>query len=196
LTLEPGTPLGKAAPSLPEGYPFYRFAQWYLPRKGLEQYEIASFSRPGKECRHNTAYWRQEAVLGLGPSAWGYLDGFRYRNAPTLEEYIPLAETQPPVTEAERLGEPGSVARGIEAAILALRTKWGIDTASFAARFGGELTEEVLDVLSKIPPRLVGFFEGGVRLTSSGMRVGNAIWVELLKLADEWDGKNLRRKLH
>jgi oxygen-independent coproporphyrinogen-3 oxidase len=181
LTLEPGTPLGEAAPSLPDGYPFYRFAQWYLPRKGLEQYEIASFSRPGKECRHNRAYWSQEPVLALGPSAWGYLDGFRCRNAPTLEEYAALAETRPPVTEAERLG---SAARGIEAAILALRTKWGIDTNSFAARFGKELAEEVLHVLRRIPPRLVRFFEGGVCLTPSGMRVGNAIWVELLELGD------------
>ncbi|MDR1979029.1 MAG: radical SAM family heme chaperone HemW [Synergistaceae bacterium] len=190
LTLEPGTPLGDAEPLLPDGYLFYRFAQWYLPRKKLEQYEIASFSRPGKECRHNLAYWRQEPVLALGPSAWGYFpeNGFRYRNAPTLEGYIPLTETQPPVTEAEQIGEQG-LSRGIEAAILALRTKWGIDTASFAARFGEELTEKVLRVLRKIPPRLVRFFEGGVCLTPSGMRIGNAIWVELLELADERDVK-------
>jgi oxygen-independent coproporphyrinogen-3 oxidase len=191
LTLEPGTPLARSSPSLPEGYSFYRFAQWYLPRRGLEQYEIASFSRPGKECRHNAAYWRQDPVLALGPGAWGYLSGFRYRNAPTLEEYAAWAATRPPVAEAERLGAPEgefsqshSRPRGVEAAILALRTKWGIDTTSFARRFGEELTEEVLGVLKKIPPRLVEFFEGGVRLTSSGMRVGNAIWVELLELAD------------
>jgi oxygen-independent coproporphyrinogen-3 oxidase len=185
LTLEPGTPLGSASPSLPEGYPFYRFAQWYLPRKGLEQYEVASFSRPGKECRHNLAYWRQEPVLALGPGAWGYLRGFRYRNAPTLREYADLTATQPPVFQAERLGfSQGDVSRGVEAAILALRTKWGIDTACFAAQFGKEFMEEVLDVLKKIPPRLVRFFEGGVCLTPSGMRVGNAIWVELLELAD------------
>jgi oxygen-independent coproporphyrinogen-3 oxidase len=186
LTLEPGTPLGDASLSLPEGYPFYRFAQWYLPRKGLEQYEIASFSRPGKECRHNIAYWRQEPVLALGPSAWGYLQGFRYRNMSPLGEYAALTAVQPPVAEAERLGfSENDVSRGVEAAILALRTKWGIDTVSFAAQFGEEFTEEVLDVLRKIPPRLVVFFEGGVCLTPLGMRVGNAIWVELLELADK-----------
>ena len=186
LTLEPGTPLGDASPSLPDGYSFYCFAQWYLPRKGLEQYEIASFSRPGKECRHNAAYWRQEPVLALGPGAWGYLWGFRYRNASTLREYADLAAAQPPIAEAERLGgSEGDVSRGVEAAILALRTKWGIHRASFAAQFGEELMEKVLDVLGRIPPRLVRFFEGGVCLTPSGMRVGNAIWVELLELADK-----------
>jgi oxygen-independent coproporphyrinogen-3 oxidase len=181
LTLEPDTPLGKAKPSLPDGYSFYRFAQWYLPRKGLTQYEIASFSRPGRECRHNLAYWRQENVLALGPSGWGYLDGLRYRNPLTLKEYLKKylvqEETQPLVSE--RLGERS---RGIEAAILALRTQWGIDIASFTARFGRELTEEISAVLKKMPQRLVDFEEGPIRLTPAGMRVGNAIWTELLEL--------------
>ncbi|MDR1378410.1 MAG: radical SAM family heme chaperone HemW [Synergistaceae bacterium] len=179
LTLEPDTPLGKITPSLSDGYSFYRFAQWYLPRKGLEQYEIASFSRPSKECRHNLAYWRQENVLALGPSAWGYLtkEGLRYRNAPTLKEYITSMTTQSSLSE--RLGERS---RGVEAAILALRTRWGIDVASFAARFGHELAEEVSAVLKEIPQRLVSFEKGHIHLTPAGMRVGNAIWIELLEL--------------
>jgi oxygen-independent coproporphyrinogen-3 oxidase len=183
LTLEPDTPLGKLMPSLPDGYSFYRFAQWYLPRKGLEQYEIASFSRPGKECRHNLAYWRQENVLALGPSAWGYRakDGLRYRNAPTIEEYVTPAATQAEVypSVVERLEDRS---RGIEAAILALRTKWGIGVAAFAARFGHELAEEVSAALKKIPQRLVCFEKDRIYLTPAGMRVGNAIWVELLEL--------------
>ena len=44
--------------------------------------------------------------------------------------------------------------------------------------------EEVLNVLRQIPSRLVRFFEGGVCLTPSGMRVENAIGVELLELAE------------
>jgi oxygen-independent coproporphyrinogen-3 oxidase len=181
LTLEPDTPLGKIVPSLPDGYSFYRFAQWYLPRKGLEQYEIASFARPGKECRHNLAYWRQENVLALGPAAWGYLDrgedGFRYRNVPTLEEYERAAASGARlfIAGAERLA---GRERGIEAAVLALRTKWGIDADAFAARFGQGLTDTVLEVLRGIPPRLARFENGRARLTPAGMRVGNAIWSE------------------
>ncbi|MDR1049454.1 MAG: radical SAM family heme chaperone HemW [Synergistaceae bacterium] len=181
LTPEPGTPLGNAAPALPDGYPFYRFAQWYLERKGMEQYEIASFSLPGKECRHNLAYWRQGNVLGLGPSAWGYLDGFRYRNAPSLEEYVPATEARFPAAGAERLE---GRARGVEAAILALRTKWGVELAPFSARFGQKLTDDLLEALRGVPPRLVRFEKASVRLTPPGMRVGNAIWSGLLSLAE------------
>jgi oxygen-independent coproporphyrinogen-3 oxidase len=192
LTLEPNTPLGRENPSLPEGYPFYRFAQWYLPRKGLVQYEIASFARSGTaQCRHNLAYWRQENVLALGPAAWGYLagDGFRYHNAQTLEDYIALTATQLPLVEAERLEGRH---RGIEAAILALRTCQGINLSAFGARFGRELAEEVLAVLKRMPQHLVRYEDllppgpswGNVSLTPHGMRVANAIWVELLELGD------------
>jgi oxygen-independent coproporphyrinogen-3 oxidase len=177
LTLEPGTPLGKTAPPLGDGYRFYRFAQWYLKRKGLEQYEIASFAPPGQECRHNMAYWRQENVLALGPSAWGYLDGFRYRNAQTLKEYSALTKAGVPIVEAERLE---GRSRGVEAAILALRTRWGVDLTSFAMRFGEPLARDVHDALKKIPRRLTRFENSSVSLTSAGMRVGNAIWAELL----------------
>ncbi|MDR2175735.1 MAG: coproporphyrinogen III oxidase family protein [Synergistaceae bacterium] len=188
LTPEPGTPLGKSNPSLPDGYSPYRFAQWYLPRKGLEQYEIASFARPGRECRHNLAYWRQENVLALGPAAWGYLvggrggAGFRYRNAPTLEEYGAAAGARLPVAGAERLE---GRAKGIEAAVLGLRTKWGIDTEAFTARFGETLTGAVLEVLRGMPPRLVRFEDGRASLTPAGMRVANPIWAEIADLRAE-----------
>ncbi|MDR1733029.1 MAG: radical SAM family heme chaperone HemW [Synergistaceae bacterium] len=186
LTLEPDTPLGKKLfhmenYGLPEGYPFYRFAQWYLPKKGLEQYEIASFARVNHECLHNLAYWRQENVLALGPSAWGYLSGsgLRYHNVSTLEEYLSVRDTLP-LAGSERLE---GRERGLEAAILALRTRWGIDGAAFALRFGPALWEEIVSLLGRLPPRLVQADSTGARLTPEGMRVGNAIWVELLDSA-------------
>ncbi|GHS85223.1 coproporphyrinogen III oxidase [Synergistales bacterium] len=194
LTVEPDTPLGRlsadAPLAAPDGYPFYRFAQWYMEKKGLIQYEISSFAKPGLECRHNLAYWRQENVLALGSSAWGYInrasDGFRYHNVKTVWEYIALTDSRLPIADAEILtGEK----RGGEAAILALRTKWGVDfkKENFAARFGDALTEKVISVLENIPPRLVGFERderGNVErawLTASGMRVGNAIWGEIVE---------------
>jgi len=181
LTLEPGVPLAYASESLPDGYPFYRFAQWYLNRKGLPQYEIASFAPPDKECRHNLTYWRQGNVLAIGPSAWGYIDGQRFRNARTLEEYSALVEKGLPIVEAERLK---GQAQGIEAAILALRTRHGLGLLSFAAQFGEDLAEKISDMLKGMPPHLLSFKNENVSLTPAGMRVGNAIWSELLLLDD------------
>ena len=36
---------------------------------GLERYEISSFAKPGRECRHNLATWRGEDYIGLGDGA-------------------------------------------------------------------------------------------------------------------------------
>ena len=36
---------------------------------GLERYEISSFAKPGKECRHNLATWRGEDYTGIGDGA-------------------------------------------------------------------------------------------------------------------------------
>ncbi|MDR1740556.1 MAG: radical SAM family heme chaperone HemW [Synergistaceae bacterium] len=198
LTLEPDTPMARAMQTgelLPDGYLFYRFAQWYLPRKGIKQYEISSFAREGHECRHNLAYWRQEDVLALGPSAWGYISGtdssgsadpsggdfgFRYANAPTLSEYIALlGERAFPVVYTERTS---GRERALEAAILSLRTSGGIDGAAFAKKFGMEAAQAVMSVLDGMPERLTVRRGTSIALTSTGMRVGNSIWSELLEL--------------
>lgn len=44
-------------------------AQRILGNAGLERYEISSFARPGKECRHNLATWRGEDYIGIGEGA-------------------------------------------------------------------------------------------------------------------------------
>ena len=40
-----------------------------LAGAGYERYEVASYARPGFQCRHNIAYWTGVPYLGLGRSA-------------------------------------------------------------------------------------------------------------------------------
>jgi len=179
LSIEPGTPWGSISPSsLPDGYPFYRFTQWYLQRKGYEQYEISSFARDSHYCLHNLAYWTQRNVLGIGPSAWGYLSGVRYQDHPDMSCYLnSLRENGGPVKYAEAVE---GMEKGREMAILALRTKWGFDPSSFSSQFGESALKEILDDLAEIPPDLIHISADGVSLTCKGMRVGNAIWEKII----------------
>lgn len=55
---------------------------------GLDRYEVSNFARPGAECRHNMAYWRQRQWLAAGPSASGHFAGHRWKNVPRLDDYI------------------------------------------------------------------------------------------------------------
>ena len=68
----------------------YEWARVYLAEKGFAQYEISNFSLPGKACRHNLIYWRQQDYLGLGVGAVGCMDGFAGK---TTRRFMPIIET-------------------------------------------------------------------------------------------------------
>lgn len=44
-------------------------AQRVLSEAGYERYEVASYAKPGYECRHNKAYWTGVPYLGIGMAA-------------------------------------------------------------------------------------------------------------------------------
>ena len=171
LTIEPGTQFAINRPELPDGYKFYRFAQWLLPKKGLKQYEIASFAESGHECRHNLSYWYQKNVIAVGTASSGYIDGLRYTHVPITGSY------KTGKIDIENLDRDSS---GIEAAILALRTSWGIDKKTFAEKYGGILLNRIIHELNKIPEVYLNITENNISLTSRGMRVANEIWSRLL----------------
>ncbi len=58
-------------------------AQGVLEGFGYARYEVASYAMPGKQCRHNKAYWTGLGYLGLGTNASSML---------TLESYLKLRE--------------------------------------------------------------------------------------------------------
>ena len=76
LILEPGTRLARdvdegrrSLPSDDIALSELAEAERILGGAGLERYEISSFSKPGKECRHNLAVWRGEDYTGIGEGA-------------------------------------------------------------------------------------------------------------------------------
>ncbi|MBQ7221632.1 MAG: radical SAM family heme chaperone HemW [Synergistaceae bacterium] len=167
LTLEPETPLARHYDNESlnaEGYSLYRYAQYMLPRHGFTQYEISSFAPDGQECRHNIAYWHQENVIALGSSAVSYLDGVRTANPRTLSAWLDGEEP-----EREELSPRD---RAIELAILSLRTKWGIERS--------RLLPELEAVIASMPSDLFVITPERIALTQKGMRLGNAVWCEML----------------
>ncbi|MBR1486005.1 MAG: radical SAM family heme chaperone HemW [Synergistaceae bacterium] len=168
LTLEDDTPLAKKFDNekLNEiGYKFYRYAQYYLPRKNFIQYEISNFAPEGNECKHNLAYWNQSDVIALGPGAVSYIDGVRYKNPPSIEKYF-----DEKIIESEKLSPRE---RKIEKIILALRTKFGISKS--------ELFPETREILNSMPDDLFLKTSDRIALSPRGMRLGNSIWCEILE---------------
>ena len=107
-----------------------------LERAGLTWYEVSNWARPGGESRHNQAYWRRLATVGVGPGAHGF-DGGRRRtwNAARLDGYLSPSSPPPPTGGHSRPQlPPGGVealddgAIQLETVSLALRTREGLVT--------------------------------------------------------------------
>ncbi len=107
LTLEEGTPLTrdvgrgrKPGPDLDLQADMFEWSRERLAATGYQHYEISNWARPGRECRHNLAYWRNQDWLGLGAGAHSHLFGRRFAAAASPSRYLALVEeagaTPPP----------------------------------------------------------------------------------------------------
>ncbi|NNE70140.1 MAG: radical SAM family heme chaperone HemW [Rhodothermales bacterium] len=130
----------------------YLFTMEYLEDRGYEHYEISSFSRPGARSVHNTAYWRHENYIGLGPAAhsfwWTGLPAQRWANVRNLRTYEALVQDgQMPLDFRERLLLDDLANEHI---MLSLRTSDGIDMDHLEQRYGVDLLDEKLDDIARL----------------------------------------------
>jgi len=96
---------------------------------GLIRYEISAFAKKGFEAIHNTGYWTGRPFLGLGPSAFSYWDGKRFRNVCHLKRYGEMLQIgELPVDFEEELPFPANVH---ERLAIHLRLNQGVDTQTF-----------------------------------------------------------------
>lgn len=103
----------------------YEWARGYLKNEGFKQYEISNFSRPDKACRHNLIYWRQQNYLGIGVGAVGCVDGLRWENHKTLNDYHnDIGAGSLPRASTENL-DPNT--RRFERLMLGLRLREGLE---------------------------------------------------------------------
>jgi len=87
LIVEPGTRLAArvargeiANPSDDVAAHRYELIDSKLQTLGMTWYEVSNWAKPGGECRHNIAYWRNQDWLGIGPGAHAHTAGTRSWN--------------------------------------------------------------------------------------------------------------------
>ncbi len=141
----------------------YMFVCEYLKNHGYIHYEISNFSKPHYESVHNSKYWNCEEYLGIGPSAYSFIDGRRFFYPNNYKKFL---------TDPETFfdGNGGTLE---EKVMLGLRTNRGADISSYC---------------EKNDPRLLKFEQEGllkndypfVYLTDKGMLLSNRIITELI----------------
>jgi oxygen-independent coproporphyrinogen-3 oxidase len=150
-----------------------------LEGSGFEHYEISSFARPGRRCRHNQTYWANEAYFGFGLGAARYVEGRREVNTRDLHAYLGRTLAGEPATfQAETL-PPEDRAR--ETLALQLRRAEGVDRQAFQVQTGFDLDELAGPALARhVALGLVLDTGRAVRLTRQGKCVADALVRDLL----------------
>ncbi len=183
LILEEGTPFYdlKESLNIPEEdteCDMYYMAAEKLSSAGYSHYEISNYAKSGFECRHNLKYWHNESYVGVGASAYSYLDGMRFGNSSEIDEYLsPLREKY---IQKEPINDPDSEA--YDYVMLGLRLSEGISLSDYKSRFGYDfLTEERRKSIKKYSELgMVESCNDRLRLTERGFYISNRILTDLL----------------
>lgn len=154
-----------------------------LTGAGFEQYEISNFARAGHQCRHNLTYWRNEPYLGLGASAWSFVEGERRRNVPDVEAYVRAwSDGLPCVSYSEHCLGP---AAANETLMMGLRLVEGLSLEALTTRHGVDLTKAHASEIARLADGgLARVVDGRLALTPRGMCVAAEI-IALLALDEE-----------
>jgi oxygen-independent coproporphyrinogen-3 oxidase len=162
LAVEKGTPLERAVRLKQIPYDsdaadsLWLSGRALLESRGLTQYEVSNFARPGCECAHNLCYWRLQSYAGAGAGAVGTIFferpknggyGLRYSVTKNIDSYIGryaqnvrASETGGKIVLPEPLDKKTVM---FERLMMGFRTLEGIDADDFFARFGESLEEKI-----------------------------------------------------
>ena len=110
----------------------YGLAVDRLGAAGFRGYEISNWARPGRESRHNLAYWTRQPYEAVGPGAHAFDGAIRRWNAARLDGYLaalaPADGSVPTLPPGGR--EPvDDAAAAVESTILGLRLDTGVSLA-------------------------------------------------------------------
>ncbi len=156
-----------------------QFTREYLGSRGIKQYEISNYSRPGYQCRHNIGYWRNEEFVGCGAGAAGFTNGRRYKVITDPLRYCLAMECGGDVVEEDELLDTEASFR--ETVVMGLRLLRGVDKRRLFERFGLTLDGQYGSILTELVGRgLLEEDRDSLRLTARGRRFANQVMAELV----------------
>jgi oxygen-independent coproporphyrinogen-3 oxidase len=196
LTIEPQTRLGKMNElgrlrPAPEQHVAeqQRLIRERLAERGIRQYEVSNYSRPGREAVHNSQYWRHQPYLGLGPGAHSLdtqesgeqlASAVRIAHAADIRSYL-NSDGPAPIEERESLNQHNLAEERI---MLALRTRRGISEGELSSRY--HYTWSAAQYQWMEYQKDQGYVEGldPLRLTPKGLVIADTLTLDLLTIND------------
>ena len=146
-----------------------------LQNNGFEHYEVSNFSKKGFNSKHNLNYWNNEEYYGFGVAAHGYINGIRYGNVETIEEYLkdPLIHKDSKIlTSNEKLEEE---------IFLGFRKMKGINISDINFKYKINFDDKYKKILEKyIKMKLIEKTETGYKFTLQGILVSNVVLADFI----------------
>jgi len=154
----------------------YLFISDYLKSAGYKHYEISNFAKGGFESKHNSSYWLGYDYRGFGVSASSFIEGVRFKNTDSLDNYINGKNS---VVYEKQLDENEKIK---EAFVLLLRMKDGVEIKYFNKHYNTnikKLYKKELDKFEKLD--MIKVKNGHIFLNGAkAMVVSNAILSEFI----------------
>lgn len=180
LIVEPGTRLAARVargeipnPSDDVAAHRYELIDTKLRNLGMTWYEVSNWAKPGGECRHNIAYWRNQDWLGIGPGAHAHSAGTRSWNLKHPAAWAARVDEGVSATADLEILEPSDIKH--EDIMLGLRLREGL---SLSALGEAGLTQAELAVSEGLlDPD--GFVEGKAVLTFQGRLLADGLVARL-----------------
>lgn len=157
----------------------YNFAYNFLENNGFHRYEVSNFALGDNECQHNLNTWSMHEYLGFGVGAHSFLNGKRWNNVDTIEEYTKLVDSgKNAIAGIETISSQELFEETI---MLGLRTSYGINLVDIKNRFDIDLREIKKSVIDNFCKNNLIIIDGDIlKATSLGFAVLNKIILELV----------------
>jgi putative oxygen-independent coproporphyrinogen III oxidase len=157
----------------------YQLATARLADDGWRGYEISNWARPGRESRHNLAYWQRRSYEAVGPGAHAFDGRTRRWNAARLDGYVAALSpgdgtTKPslPPGGSETIDAETAAA---ESVILALRLDSGLPMSIAAQPPLAGVLDWAID-----SDLLVQTADDRIALTTRGRLLSNELFARLV----------------
>jgi oxygen-independent coproporphyrinogen-3 oxidase len=152
-----------------------------MARHGYQQYEISNFCQPGRESRHNSAYWRGVPYLGLGPSAHSFNGHSRQYTLANNPQYVAAVLERHEVPATIEILSP--LDRANEYLMTSLRTAQGTDLRHLRDTLGVDLLTQQATYLQELQATSLATLDatGTLRLTDQGKLLADHITLTLFQ---------------
>lgn len=154
----------------------YDYVYERLKEANFIHYEVSNWAKENYESQHNFTYWKDEPYYGVGLGAAGYINGIRYTNTLSINEYLKGIT----VKEKEMITINDDKEYFL---MLNLRTNRGVILKEYKEKFHEDFYKENKKIIQQyIADGLMTFNEKEERiyLTYPGMMILDTILLEFM----------------